>query len=293
MSIFREKSSSIRSPSQDEKFDLLHIARMKNMVYVASFIFEDGPELLLEYFYIEKYVTSFTWVLLVKDILLGIFAIITCITTLKFLLYGYNQENRTIVSFICYGILVMAFTLSSLLRVGAACYQYLTKKFNRSCFVVSEGKIVQTPFEQGCMREIDYVIAALTTVPLVLFGLIIIVNCCSSIISECLFEGHNKIPREGSRKRVITVSFFMYILSPAGGFTNLGQQSSKFFNYIYVKFGCKIFDCYKKRMDSTVPAPCEEFTSNAATVNQSELHHFGEAASTEKNNSSVYCDTRL
>ena len=65
--------------------------QMKNMVMVASFIFEDGPEMLLEYFYIEKYVTKFSWVLLVKDIFVGIVAVGTCLNTLAYLLKDKKQ----------------------------------------------------------------------------------------------------------------------------------------------------------------------------------------------------------
>eukprot|EP00111_Clytia_hemisphaerica_P021406 TCONS_00062996-protein len=66
-------------------FDEILFLQVKNMVLMASFIFEDGPEMILEYFYIEKYITSLSWLLLVKDVFIGIVAISTCFSTLIFI----------------------------------------------------------------------------------------------------------------------------------------------------------------------------------------------------------------
>ena len=55
------------------------------------------------------------------------------------------------------------------LRVGGAFYQYFTGKLNRSCFDVSNGKIFQTPFTSGCLREVDYAIMVIGGCWLILF----------------------------------------------------------------------------------------------------------------------------
>ena len=154
--------------------------QMKNMVMVASFIFEDGPELILEYFYVEKYVTSFSLLLLVKDILVGVLAVITCFTTMNFLYKDIGfidyakrkmverkmvERKMVKISEALYSVLVVSFTFSSVLRVGGACYQYITKKLRRSCFIVENGFILQTPFTRGCMRGIDYFIIGMVGIP--------------------------------------------------------------------------------------------------------------------------------
>ena len=86
--IFKNKMTLI---TQTRKFNNLDTARMKNMVMVAGFIFEDGPEMILEYCYIEKYVTTFSWLLLVKDIFVGIVAVCTCLNTLAYLFKDRKQ----------------------------------------------------------------------------------------------------------------------------------------------------------------------------------------------------------
>ena len=157
---------------------------MKNMVIVASLIFEDGPEMILEFFYIEKYVTKFSWLLLVKDILVGMLAISTCFNAVFYLIKGRkislwaktSFSRRITIPQLFYSVLVVSFTLSNVLRVVGACYQYFTKKLKRSCFVVENGVILQTPFTSGCMREIDYFIALMAGIPLVFFAYALLVS---------------------------------------------------------------------------------------------------------------------
>ena len=49
-------------------------------------------------------------------------------------------------------------------RAGGAGYQYVTGKLERSCFAVTNGSLLQTPFAVGWMREVDYVIFVLSGV---------------------------------------------------------------------------------------------------------------------------------
>ena len=46
-----------------------YFEQIKHMIAVFSFTFEDGPEIILEYFYIEKYLTklNLVWYVIVRD----------------------------------------------------------------------------------------------------------------------------------------------------------------------------------------------------------------------------------
>ena len=135
----------------------------KDIIGVTSFLFEDGPELILEYFYIEKYITSYTPLIIVKDAMIACLLSYTAIRIFQSSRRQIKFSNRFGISF---NIFVAGVTLASILRVGGALYQYITKKLRRSCFMMDNGRILQTPFHVGCMRGVDYAILILVSVSL-------------------------------------------------------------------------------------------------------------------------------
>ena len=66
------------------------------------------------------------------------------------------------------------------MRSGGAGYQYLTGKLQRSCFVVKDGLLLQTPFAVGCLREADYAILVLGGIS-VLFS-ILALHCSGALL---------------------------------------------------------------------------------------------------------------
>ena len=142
----------------DENFIII-----KHIIGMASFLSEDGPELILEYFYIEKYITSYTPLIIVKD------AMITCLllfTTIGILKFNTKMTYPNMIG-IFLRIAITATSLASVLRVCGALYQYITKKLERSCLVIDKGRILQTPFNVGCMRGVDYAILILVGISFV------------------------------------------------------------------------------------------------------------------------------
>ena len=243
--------------------------QMKNMVMVASFMFEDGPELILEYFYIEKYVTSFSLLLLVKDIFVGVLAIITCFTTLIYLFKGRKSVNlaswsrKITISQVFYSMLVISFTFSSVLRVAGACYQYITKKLRRSCFIVENGFILQTPFTRGCMRGIDYFIIGMVGIPLMFFAYALLMNfflSCFWLHSDIKYE--RKVYQTG---HILNNSYFRQMVDThgvlmAGFFCRAGREIFTIFGKLSETY--QYMDCtkaYKKR-------PKEKNLSTVVTV---------------------------
>ena len=152
--------------------------RRKFEVGVLGFLFEDGPELILEYFYVEKYITSYTPLIIIKD------AIISCLlvhTAAKAFVQSMRERNESS-RYRLLNIFVIIFTLASMLRVGGSLYQYVTRKM-RSCFVVADGRIHQSPFDVDCMRGIDY--AILITVLIPLCGLVILFFVMGVFVENC------------------------------------------------------------------------------------------------------------
>ena len=168
------------------------LTRLKLHFAEATFIFEDGPELILEYFFVEKYMSKqLIWYLFVRDIILSLISLYTIVISLLFLIPGmtrikkrisgkYNKKRRGII--ICQ-ILVndscnVFIGLLLFLRAGGAGYQYVTGKLRRSCFAIDNGFLIQTPFTVGCMREVDYFIIALSGISILCsFLAFISVNC--------------------------------------------------------------------------------------------------------------------
>lgn len=132
----------------------------KRFMVAIAFLAEDGPELFLEYFYVEKFFTSQSaWYLIMKDFFTVFIAVVFIFMDIKTLWESRSSSVFMLCMFnACVGCL-------EAIRVCAAFYQYYTKRLYRSCFGVVNGALVQTPFTEGCLREVDYAI-------LVLLGLI-------------------------------------------------------------------------------------------------------------------------
>ena len=224
-----------------------YFEQIKHMIAVFSFTFEDGPEIILEYFYIEKYFTNLVWYVIVRDgiivlILLVSFGFLVkdcCLeSNLNYSCTEHGTEHDTdhgtelgtvhsiepdtehstehdtdhgteldaihsiepdtehgtehdtdhgteldtvhsiepdtehgtehgtelntngyqkrFYIFVCF-VLFISLVIKAL-RVGGALYQYVTGRLYRSCFDVIDGKLIQTPFASGCLREVDYAI---------------------------------------------------------------------------------------------------------------------------------------
>ena len=149
---------------QERDQEHLEISKLNQMWYV--FLFEDGPELILEYFYVEKYVSSRPpWYLFVRDFLLAFISLHIACNVLKWLFCEAGDvtvptdvpgkpsialEFPKLFTFFSSLIGVLMF-----LRVGGAGYQYVTGHLTRGCFHVQDGMLLQNPFSEGCLREVD------------------------------------------------------------------------------------------------------------------------------------------
>ena len=162
--------------SSDKKF----LDSLKILFLTVTFMFEDGPELLLEYFYVEKYMSKqITWYLLARDVIMCIIAIYSiAMSSIWLISHGLKAYRKTSFSkydcsrFLCGSLALggcsLLIGLCHFLRTGGAGYQYVTGKLRRSCFEVFDDVLRQTPFTAGCMREIDYFIVVLCVLAILL-----------------------------------------------------------------------------------------------------------------------------
>eukprot|EP00111_Clytia_hemisphaerica_P009519 TCONS_00027912-protein len=153
---------------------------LKLHLFALGLVYENAPELLLEYFYMEKYIhsNSAQWIV-VKDIVSGIYVFVMCVVNFIGLIKILNKENRSMVLNVIISITMVVFGIASFFRIGGAVYQYRTQKVRRSCFNVFEGRIIQTPFDTGCLREIDYVVLVLGSSSLI-GAAVIFFSLCSN-----------------------------------------------------------------------------------------------------------------
>ena len=117
----------------------------KLVFIVITFMFEDGPEILLEYFYVEKYMSKqIAWYLLVTDVILCIIALYSIVISLIWLvLFGLKVRRRYQREAIALNIPALDCTVvvnsgcslltgfCNFLRTSGAGYQYITGKLRR------------------------------------------------------------------------------------------------------------------------------------------------------------------
>lgn len=151
------------------------LAFTKRDMFAITFLSEDGPELFLEYFYIEKFFTmQEAWYLIAKDVVVAIIAAVIILEEVWSCFSSSILWMPLSLFNICISTLMV-------IRVAGAMYQYNTGRLDRSCLAVVDGALVQTPFVKGCLREIDYAIlvflgmSGLTS--LLMMGFVIYVLC--------------------------------------------------------------------------------------------------------------------
>ena len=162
---------------------------------MLSFFFEDGPELILEYFYIDKYVSvQPPWYLLVRDAIIAGITFFLFVDVLNYVVAKYrgatsvtnfatSAKCRLFIGYLIATAIPLMMTLVMFIRIPAAAYQYVTGKLKRGCFLVqSDGFSIQTPFTRECLREVDYVIIsfffAIPVLAIILFVFRKVVNLC-------------------------------------------------------------------------------------------------------------------
>ena len=160
---------------------------------------EDGPELVLEYFFVDKYVTeNQPWWIVLKDTITTLLYLIPIVRVIKSGRHSYKLLRtssslfleifgthvnmfRWSVVFVCGTLIHFLFSLTMIFRVLGMIYQYSSDRISKHCLLVNfRGELIQTPFHLKCLNGFDYVIliliATVGTLFLFIFSYILFVK---------------------------------------------------------------------------------------------------------------------
>lgn len=162
---------------KDDETKLANKHKTQMIMLLIAFVLEDGPEVILEYFYFERYYTADEpWYLLIKD---GIFCFLAFWTFCKDICWICRCKPKSC-SWYILSILNVCISALMVTRFVGAVYQIDTGEFQQECFDVRDGALIQTPFRKECLEASKFGIPILAMFGLSIFILMILlfVLCC-------------------------------------------------------------------------------------------------------------------
>ena len=134
------------------------------------FTVEDMPEMVLEYFFVERYAQTarIPWFLVLRNCVL---ILISFYGGIDLALKGKNS----------FFVIIAMTSVAHALRVVGSMIHPMKGTLSEHCFSVEDGKLYQTPFNLSCMHGIDYAILIFLYLPYacVLLSLMCCcVTCC-------------------------------------------------------------------------------------------------------------------
>ena len=140
----------------------------------VKLLLEDAPELILEYFYVDKFIINNPpWFLVGKDVVTAFIYILPLIKIVKSgVLNDFKLIKEKYSSLLAYFIYMPAtlaracMSLAMIFRIVGMIIQYMGTTVNAECFVVLDNALQQTPFALGCLNWCDYTILVLTSLTL-------------------------------------------------------------------------------------------------------------------------------
>uniref|UniRef100_A0A7M5WS54 Uncharacterized protein n=1 Tax=Clytia hemisphaerica TaxID=252671 RepID=A0A7M5WS54_9CNID len=165
---------------------------------LSQFFLDEGPELILQFFYIENYEVRYKAKYILHDMILykDFVYIIVCVSKCIYhfsktltVMKDRTQSLRDVVDKLLY-LSIWLFTIASILRVIAHFVQHLNNELTRFCYKEWNGRIYQTPFDLKCMSILDWLLLAFSTIPalcfVIAFFIFVVVRC-----QECRIESHD------------------------------------------------------------------------------------------------------
>ena len=139
----------------------------------VKLLLEDAPELILEYFYVDKFIINNPpWFLVGKDFVTALIYILPLIKIVKSVvndvkLFKEKYSNLWLHLIYIPATLARGFmSLAMIFRIVGMVIQYMGTTVNAECFVVLDNALQQTPFALGCLNWCDYTILVLTILTL-------------------------------------------------------------------------------------------------------------------------------
>ena len=148
-------------------FDNLYF--IKELMSMVFFAFTGAPELFIEYFYLDRYVTRKTdWYLFVRSALQFLLSLLTIYSALRNIYDPRNKYSKPIYKVAAF--VTVPIGAATACRVVGSTYQYAFGLIKRDCFTVNSGGVYQSPFNTGCLRGVDYALMVLTFLPAAIFS---------------------------------------------------------------------------------------------------------------------------
>ena len=136
--------------------------------FMFVYLFEDGPEFYLEYFFVEKYLLERPQdnFLIAKDALVAVMVLKAIMKGAKDMWKKCQNDESFCVVFWFFGTALLI-GIASVTRVGAVLYQYNTGNLNSACLSVAGGRLIQHPFASGCLRGVESMMLILIFIPMI------------------------------------------------------------------------------------------------------------------------------
>ena len=148
----------------------------KTMFAISSkLLMEDAPQLLLEYFFVDKYVTiNKPWFLVAKD---AVSIVVYLLPLAGIVNSGYKNykalredDNAGVMMVVCYVLNTAArwwMSLAMISRVSGKIMQYSGSSIDSACFYVQDSALHQSPFDTDCVDSSDLSVLVCTGFSLV------------------------------------------------------------------------------------------------------------------------------
>lgn len=167
----------------------------KRYAMFISFFFEDAAELILEYFYIQRYVTlTPPYYLYVKDAIIALLLVKDVISYLKeerkafgqLLLRAFCECNLFLLISITSSLSLL---VSQGIRLAGQWIQFSASSVPQQCFGVFDGMIYQQPFEKGCLRDFEMALMVFTGIPVIkALAALCVFTCSETKLSLKIFK---------------------------------------------------------------------------------------------------------
>lgn len=131
-------------------------------VALIALIFEDGVEIVLEYFYADKYASKSSWYILVNATVMVVKDLLLLLSDLKefFTKLFWSGNRKYSVKRRQYGVMYVFMKMplffiatSKIFRAICSWQQSRTGIINKNCLEVIGGALIQTPFAKDCLTS--------------------------------------------------------------------------------------------------------------------------------------------
>ena len=129
-------------------------------VVVVKIICEDAAELILEYFYVDRYTVDHQpWFIVGKDVITAMMYIMPLV---KIITSGWrdyltvDKSDRPV--YVLLTAVRAAMSVAMVSRVIGMIIQYTDRKIADDCFKEENGKLWQTPFDEKCLNWCDWTV---------------------------------------------------------------------------------------------------------------------------------------